>query len=86
MSQENLYFLGATTGAACQQVEFYHGQDEDFLFTGTGTTFRVYSLSSVQPPYELIFEYRFRSFIRIFNCMTGIYTSRPTMTAFPGGI
>jgi len=62
-AQSNLYHLSATTGAACQQLEFYESSGSQYLFAGTGTTFRVYSLADPTPPYPVLFEYRFRSFI-----------------------
>lgn len=57
-SQDSLQFLSATTGAGCYQVEYYN----NFLFAGTGTTLRVYDVSG-NPPYTMLFEYRFRSII-----------------------
>ncbi len=61
-AQDSLYFVSATTGAACQEVEYYNG----YLFTGTGSTFRVYDVT--QPiPYPVLFEYRYRSFLADFR-------------------
>ncbi len=58
-AQNDLYFLSATTGAACQQVEL----NGNYLYSGTGSTLRVYDVSQGNPPYPLLFEYRCRSFI-----------------------
>lgn len=57
-AQDSLRFLSATTGAACYQVEYYNNH----LFAGTGTTLRVYDVNG-NPPFNLLFEYRFRSII-----------------------
>ncbi len=57
-AQDSLRFLSATTGAACYQVEYYN----NYLFAGTGTTLRVYNVSG-NLPYQMLFEYRFRSII-----------------------
>ncbi len=57
-ARNGLQFLSATTGAACQIVEYHDG----YLYTGCGTTFRVYRAFSVDsPPFESTFEVRFRS-------------------------
>ena len=58
-AQNDLYFLSATTGAACQQVEL----NGNYLYSGTGTTLRVYDVSQGIPPYPMLFEFRCRSFI-----------------------
>jgi hypothetical protein len=58
-AQSNLYFLSATTGAACQQLEL----NGNYLYSGTGSTLRVYDVSSGIPPFPILFEYRCRSFI-----------------------
>lgn len=57
-AQDSLRFLSATTGAGCYRVEYYN----DFLFAGTGTTLRVYDASGI-PPFQMLFEHRFRSII-----------------------
>ena len=57
-SQNNLQFLGATTGAACQSIKYY----QDYVFTGTGSTLRSYYVGSGPSiPYAYGFEYRYRS-------------------------
>jgi len=58
VAQDSLKFISATTGAACYQVEYYNNH----LFTGTGTTLRVYDVNG-NPPFNMLFEYRFRSII-----------------------
>lgn len=58
VAQDSLKFISATTGAACYQVEYYNNH----LFTGTGTTLRVYDVTG-NPPFNMLFEYRFRSII-----------------------
>ena len=57
-AQDSLRFLSATTGAGCYRVEYYN----NFLFAGTGTTLRVYDASG-NPPFQMLYEYRFRSII-----------------------
>ena len=57
-SQNNLQFLGATTGAACQSIKYY----QDYVFTGAGSTLRSYYVGSGSSiPYAYGFEYRYRS-------------------------
>jgi hypothetical protein len=59
-AQDSLQFLSATTGAACY-VTAYHN---NYLYTGTGSTFRVYDVHSIEtPPYDVKFEHRFTSII-----------------------
>ncbi len=53
----NLSFVGATTGAACYEVEYYNNH----LLTGEGNTFRVYSLDVNGEPDQILFTHRFRS-------------------------
>lgn len=57
-AQDSLRFLSATTGAACQSIKYHNG----YLFTGTGSTLRVYDISA-GIPYAMVFEYRYRSAI-----------------------
>ncbi|HNW90840.1 MAG TPA: T9SS type A sorting domain-containing protein [Bacteroidales bacterium] len=57
-AQNNLQFLGANTGAACQSIKYYN----DYVFTGTGSTLRSYYVGSGSLiPYAYGFEYRYRS-------------------------
>lgn len=58
LAQDSLRFVSATSGAACFQVKYYNNH----LFTGTGTTLRLYDVSG-NPPFDIVFEYRFRSII-----------------------
>ncbi|MBN1997137.1 T9SS type A sorting domain-containing protein [candidate division KSB1 bacterium] len=58
LAQNSLQYLSATTGAACQVVEY----DNGYLYTGCGSTFRVYRVfQRDSPPFDDVFEYRFRS-------------------------
>jgi len=57
-AQNNLQFLGATNGAACQSIKYYN----DYIFTGTGSTLRSYYAGSGSTiPYAYSFEYRYKS-------------------------
>jgi len=57
-SQNNLQFLSATTGAACQSIKYYN----DYVFTGTGSTLRAYYVGAGHTtPYQSVFEYRYVS-------------------------
>ena len=59
-AQNTLVYHASTTGAACQQVEYYDG----FLYTGLGTTLRIYDVSGAATvPYDSVFEYHYRSLI-----------------------
>lgn len=58
ISQNNLQFLSATTGAACQAIKYYNG----YLLTGTGSTLRsYYAGSGSSVPFNYSFEYRYKS-------------------------
>ena len=60
IADDDLQFISATTGAACLEVEY----DNEFLFTGTGSTLRIYYVGeNSAPPHEMIFEHRYRSAI-----------------------
>ena len=55
---QELTMLSATTGAACYEIKYADG----LLFVGTGSTFRVYDARNPNGiPYDLLFEYRFKS-------------------------
>ncbi len=57
-AQDSLRFISGTTGAACQAIAYQDG----YLFTGTGSTFRVYD-ATTPIPYGMLFEYRYQSAI-----------------------
>ncbi|MDD3876497.1 MAG: T9SS type A sorting domain-containing protein [Bacteroidales bacterium] len=58
LSQNNLQFLSATTGAACQSIKYYN----NYVFTGTGSTLRSYYVGAGHTtPYQYVFEYRYIS-------------------------
>jgi hypothetical protein len=56
--QDSLRFISGTTGAACQVIKYHNG----YLYAGTGSTLRVYKITS-HLPYQLVFEYRYKSAI-----------------------
>lgn len=56
--QDNLQFLSATTGAACQSIKYYNG----YVLTGTGSTLRSYYVGGgAAVPFSYGFEHRFNS-------------------------
>ncbi|MBU1718538.1 MAG: T9SS type A sorting domain-containing protein [Bacteroidetes bacterium] len=55
-AQDSIRFLSATTGAACQVIQYY----DSCVITGTGSTLRVYD-SRTGVPYPILWEYWYQS-------------------------
>lgn len=67
-ARDSLQFVSATTGGACQEVEYANG----YLYSGSGTTLRVFLAGQTHlPPYSCVFEYRYRSRIQDLKIRNG---------------
>ena len=59
-SQSGLKYISSTSGAACQEVQYFN----NYLYAGTGSTLMIFEAAENDPPpFFKLFEYHFRSVI-----------------------